>query len=98
MNTIGRIDAFRRLWNVFFPKSGFGVTKASSAEVTLIPCPDDVQISLWLLMAEDDVIEHGLRRLRAKVRYGEITSPESAGRYLTAVLKAESQRRQEVQR
>jgi|SRR5579863_6333669 len=97
MTTIERIDSFRRLWGAILPKREKSVPSQNGVGGTLnspqIPCPDDAQVWTWISLADDGVIEHGLKRLRTKVLQGEITSPDSAGRYLTAVLRAEAERR-----
>jgi hypothetical protein len=93
MTTIERIDNFRRLWSVILRKSVQSVTSESQVQVTCIECPSDDQIYRWVSRFDDAVLEHGLNRLRVKILKREITQSDSAGRYLTAVLIAESQRR-----
>jgi hypothetical protein len=80
MTTLERIDQFRRLWSVIIPQQR---------------CPEDAQIWRWVSRFDDSVLEHGLGRLRTKILKGEVTTLDSAGRYLTAVLTHESQRRSE---
>jgi hypothetical protein len=77
MNTLTRIDEFRRLWGIIIEK---------------IACPTDSQILRWQRRFDDAAMEHALNRLAAKVRRGEIISAESAGKYVTAVLLAEEKK------
>jgi hypothetical protein len=96
MKTLERIDNFRRLWGAILPKPGQSVISGMGVGMTrhlALGCPDDSQVFIWVTMADDDVIEHGLKRLRAKILQAEIVTAESAGRYLTAVLRAETVRR-----
>jgi hypothetical protein len=78
MTTLSRVDAFRRLWTMIIEK---------------IECPPDSQIYRWISRFNDAILEHGLTRLRTKILQGSITDADSAGRFLTAVFSAETQRR-----
>jgi hypothetical protein len=71
MSLLDRIDRFRRVWNMLVPQ---------------FACPNDAQIYRWAGRFDDDALEHGLQRVRAKVTKGGITSQDGAARYLTGVL------------
>ena len=94
--TIDRIDGFRRLWVAIVPKVDARDTPGHEGEVTRLQCPPDSQIWRWVSRFDDSVLEHGLGRLRSKMLQGDIKTADSAGRYLTAVLCAEMQRRRDT--
>jgi len=75
MTTLERIDNFRRLWRAILPKTEKCVPSSSSGLGTPISCPDDAQVWTWISLADDDVIEHGLKRLRTKILQGELRPP-----------------------
>ena len=106
MKMIQRIDEFRRLWGMIISPnigkvdllSAFNSTTEQTIKPVYeihIPCPVDAQIWRWMRF-DDDVLEHGLGRLRTKVMRKEITDADGAGRYLTAVFCAEAKRRVEI--
>jgi hypothetical protein len=74
MKALERIDAFKRLWSIAIPR---------------LKPPSDEQILRWCVRFSDEVLEYALGRLQAKVRRGEISAEDNAGRYMSAVMLAE---------
>ncbi len=74
MTTLERIDNFRRLWRAILPKTEKRVPSSSSGLGTVISWPDDARFGR-AFPSDDDVIEHGLKRLRTKILQGESHPP-----------------------